>query len=90
LPDLPGAQAQFPVVLANILSNPLKVLAPGLCAHVAQGGWLVLSGILERQAQDVAAAYAPWIHLSVWQSLDGWVCLAGQRQADPPAVASRP
>lgn len=79
LPGHPSAQGTFPVLVANILSNPLKVLAPGLCSHVADGGWLVLSGVLERQAEEVAAAYAPWLKLSVWQSLDGWVCLAGQR-----------
>jgi len=45
---------------ANILATPLKVLAPLLCAHVT-GGWpLVLPGILERQADEVKAAYAPY------------------------------
>lgn len=78
LPDmLPGWHAD--VVVANILSNPLKVLAPMLCERVVDGGHLVLSGVLERQADEVAAFYAPWIQLSVWRSLDGWVCLHGQR-----------
>lgn len=77
LPD--GLTAgQFNVVVANILSNPLKVLAPMLANRVAPGGHLVLSGVLERQAQDVAQAYSPWIPLSVWQARDGWVCLHGQ------------
>ncbi len=81
LPDAlePGG---FDVVVANILSNPLKVLAPMLANRVAPGGSLVLSGVLERQAQEVAAAYAPWLHLTVWQARDGWVCLAGRRSAD--------
>ena len=65
----------FQVVVANILSNPLKVLAPML-GRVA-GGQLVLSGVLERQAEEVAAAYAPWIAMSVWRARDGWVCLQG-------------
>ncbi len=78
LPDvLPGWRAD--VVVANILSNPLKVLAPMLCERVLSGGDLVLSGVLERQAEEVAAAYAPWISLSVWQARDGWVCLHGRR-----------
>lgn len=78
LPDaLPGWRAE--VVVANILSNPLKVLAPMLCDRVLPGGHLVLSGVLERQAEEVAAAYAPMIELSVWQARDGWVCLHGQR-----------
>ncbi|VFR38066.1 Ribosomal protein L11 methyltransferase [plant metagenome] len=78
LPDgLPDGQSD--VVVANILSNPLKVLAPMLAGRVASGGHLVLSGVLARQAEEVAAAYAPWIALSVWQTRDGWVCLHGQR-----------
>jgi len=67
------------VVVANILSNPLKVLAPMLAARVAPGGSLVLSGVLARQADEVAQAYAPWIRLSVWRTRDGWVCLSGRR-----------
>ena len=67
----------FDVVVANILSNPLKVLAPMLAGRVRSGGQLILSGVLERQAQEVAAVYAPWLALSVWQARDGWVCLAG-------------
>jgi len=79
LPD--GLQpGTFDVVVANILSNPLKVLAPMLCGRVAPGGQLILSGVLERQAQEVAAAYAPWIDMSVWRSHEGWVCLAGTRE----------
>ncbi len=80
LPDaLPDGR--FPVVVANILSNPLKVLAPMLCGRVAPGGQLVLSGVLERQAEEVAAAYAPWLEMSVWQARDGWVCLHGRAPA---------
>ena len=67
------------VVVANILSNPLKVLAPLLCGLLVPGGRLVLSGILERQWTEVAAVYAPWIELALWRAEDGWVCLAGAR-----------
>jgi ribosomal protein L11 methyltransferase len=67
------------VVVANILSNPLKVLAPLLTSLVADGGWLVLSGVLERQWQEVAERYAPFLPLSCWRVEDGWVCLAGRR-----------
>lgn len=72
----------FDVVMANILSNPLKVLAPALLARVAPGGMLVLSGVLERQAEEVIAAYAqvdPAVPLAVWGADEGWVCLAGRR-----------
>lgn len=78
LPDgLPPGQSQL--VVANILSNPLKVLAPMLAGRVQPGGWLVLSGVLERQADEVAQAYAPWLSMSVWRAREGWVCLHGQR-----------
>ena len=78
LPD-DFTDGQFNVVVANILSNPLKVLAPMLANRVAPGGSLVLSGVLERQADEVAHAYAPWLTLQVWQARDGWVCLHGRR-----------
>lgn len=68
----------FDLVVANILSNPLMLMAPMLCARVAPGGDLVLSGVLERQADDVIAAYRPWIGLDVWRSDEGWVCLHGR------------
>ena len=78
LPDqLPDGQ--YDVVVANILSNPLKVLAPMLAGRVRPGGSLALSGVLERQAEEVAAAYAPWIAMSVWRAREGWVCLAGRK-----------
>ncbi|MFP3617463.1 50S ribosomal protein L11 methyltransferase, partial [Paraburkholderia sp. SIMBA_050] len=35
--------------------------------------------VLERQAEEVAAAYAPWIAMSVWRARDGGVCLHGQK-----------
>ncbi|HAV74790.1 MAG: 50S ribosomal protein L11 methyltransferase [Limnobacter sp.] len=82
LPDFPLAKRQFPVVVANILSNPLKVLAPSLCNHVEAGGQLVLSGVLARQAEEVIAHYRQWIKLAVWAERDGWVCLHGQKAAD--------
>ena len=80
---LSQSSATFDVVLANILSNPLKLLAPALAARVAPHGWLVLSGILDRQADDVMAIYSridPNLQLSQWRSKDGWVCLAGARK----------
>ena len=77
LPD--HAQGEYGVVLANILATPLKLLAPLLSGHVQRGGWLVLAGILERQADEVAAAYAHWLPLSVADSDEGWILMSGQR-----------
>lgn len=65
----------YAVVLANILATPLKVLAPLLCAHVAPGGHLVLAGILERQADELIAAYAPHCRLAVADREDGWILM---------------
>jgi ribosomal protein L11 methyltransferase len=68
----------FDVVVANILSSPLKLMAPMLSSRVAPGGMLVLSGILERQADEVAAAYAPFLSMSVWAEREGWIALVGR------------
>ena len=75
------AQGLYGVVLANILATPLTLLAPLLTAHVAPGGWLVLAGILARQADAVAAAYAPTLVLNVAAEDDGWVLMTGRRAA---------
>ena len=80
LPD-DAPEGTFDLVVANILSNPLKLMAAMLCARVRPGGRLILSGVLERQAEEVAAAYASAIPLTVWRARDGWVCLHGVKPA---------
>ena len=69
---------RYSLVVANILSGPLKVMAPMLCGRVARGGQLLLSGVLARQADEVIAAYSGFIQLSVWREREGWVALAGR------------
>jgi ribosomal protein L11 methyltransferase len=81
LPD--KAHGQYQTVLANILATPLKVLAPLLCSYVAPGGYLVLAGILERQAEELQAAYAPWVSLDVADSQEGWILMTAQVLAQP-------
>jgi ribosomal protein L11 methyltransferase len=76
LPD--KAQGQYETVLANILATPLKVLAPLLCSYVTLGGHLVLAGILERQAEELQAAYAPWVSLEVADTQEGWILMTAQ------------
>jgi ribosomal protein L11 methyltransferase len=76
-PDM--AAGEYPLVLANILATPLKMLAPLLCGHVAAGGHLVLAGILDRQADELKAAYAPWIALEVANTVDGWILMTGRK-----------
>ena len=73
------ASGSYPLVLANILASPLKVLAPLLAGHVAPGGHLVLAGILARQEDELRAAYAPCLALAVADSEDGWILMTAQR-----------
>ena len=73
------APGRFGIVVANILASPLRLLAPALAARTSQGGRIALSGILARQADDVAGAYAPWFEIRVHAEEEGWVLLAGTR-----------
>ena len=79
LPEL--ASGAYPLVLANILATPLKLLAPLLCGHVQAGGDLVLAGILDRQADELIEAYAPWLTLAVSDAEDGWILMTAHRPA---------
>ncbi|MBS0305312.1 MAG: 50S ribosomal protein L11 methyltransferase [Proteobacteria bacterium] len=81
-----AARGGYALVLANILATPLELLAPLLAAHVAPGGWLVLSGVLERQADRLRAAYAPHLAIDVLDAEEGWILMGGQR-ADARATA---
>jgi ribosomal protein L11 methyltransferase len=76
LPD--KAVGAYQTVLANILATPLKVLAPLLCSHVEKGGNLVLAGILERQADELKAAYLPYCQLRVHEQEDGWILMTAR------------
>lgn len=73
----------FDIVVANILTNPLCILAPLLAGRVAPGGRLALSGVLAAQAEHVVASYAPLIALRVGAELEGWVRLEGQQRGQP-------
>jgi ribosomal protein L11 methyltransferase len=79
---LPDAEptARYDVVIANILTNPLKALAPMLAAKVKLNGRIALSGILAEQADDVIAIYSQWFAMNTPQIEDGWVCLSGTRK----------
>jgi len=68
------------LVVANILANPLKVLAPIVAGRCRPGGHVALSGILVEQTAEVQRAYAPWLAFDTPQEEDGWVCLSGRRQ----------
>ncbi|SHG42266.1 ribosomal protein L11 methyltransferase [Hydrocarboniphaga daqingensis] len=68
------------LVLANILARPLIELAPQLSATIRSGGALVLAGLLDRQADEVRAAYAPWFDFEPDHCRDGWTRLYGRRR----------
>jgi ribosomal protein L11 methyltransferase len=81
LPD--GLPAQrYDAVVANILANPLILLAPVLAQATARAGRIALSGVLAAQADDVMAAYAAWFNIARWREAEGWVLLAGARRED--------
>lgn len=72
---------QFDVVLANILTNPLKVLAPLLAGATRSGGRIALSGVLQEQAEEVMAIYQQWFDLAPTVFDEGWACISGTRKA---------
>jgi len=82
--DTRDASSELPsdadITVANILANPLRMLAPLLATHTRIGGLVALSGILEDQAASVVDAYAPWMTLAAAGSEAGWVLLAGRRE----------
>ena len=69
------AQGDYDVVFANILATPLKLLAPLLHNHMRPGAHLILAGILERQAEELCQAYAPWVKLEVSNESEGWILM---------------
>ncbi|HBV20218.1 MAG TPA: 50S ribosomal protein L11 methyltransferase [Nitrosomonas sp.] len=75
--DKTGESGQVDIVIANILSNPLIMLAPILVQAVRKGGQIVLSGILRAQANEVKAAYQKWFDMQSSHEQDGWVLLTG-------------
>ena len=84
------APTQFDIVMANILANPLQLLAPLLISRLRPGGHLILSGILARQATEIATAYSQWLPLTVVGDSEGWVCLHGILPLNLAATGPRP
>lgn len=76
-------QSAFDVVLANILAGPLVALAPLLARATRPYGSIVLSGVLDAQAAEVARAYAPWFDMSAPIVDTGWALLAGRARPMP-------
>lgn len=70
----------YDLVVANILTNPLRMLAPLLAHATRPGGQIVLSGILEEQAQEVMNIYQQWFDLNTPVFEEGWSCLSGRKR----------
>ncbi len=71
---------EFDVVVANILSSALSVLAPALAKSCRSGGKIALSGILKEQESAVSAIYAEWFDMQAPQYMDAWVLLTGTKK----------
>ncbi len=84
LPD--AANGVYDLVLANILARPLTLLAPLLSSHLASGASLVLAGILERQADELREAYAPYCRLNAADSEEGWILMVGRARVERAAA----
>ena len=68
---------QTDLLVANILSSALSVLAPLLASYCAPKGKIALSGILESQENQIKKIYAPWFTFEQTLKDNGWVCLSG-------------
>ena len=78
-----GVGTAFDVVVANILANPLQLLAPVLARATRGGGRIVLAGILEHQAGAVLDRYRQWFRMDATEREEGWVLLSGVRHNPP-------
>jgi ribosomal protein L11 methyltransferase len=72
--------ALYDLVVSNILAQPLILLAPLFAARTGQGGRIALSGILDQQAAEVAAAYSPFFDARLARTEGGWALIEGQRR----------
>jgi len=71
---------QFNIVVANILSSALMVLAPILAASCKSGGRIALSGILEAQVDALQTRYGEWFNMDKPQQMDAWFLLTGTKK----------
>lgn len=70
----------FDVVVANILSSALMVLAPALAKYCKTGGKIALSGILEEQVEALVARYTEWFTMDAPIQKDAWILLTGVKK----------
>jgi len=70
----------FDIVVANILSSALMVLAPALSKYCKTGAKLALSGILESQKEELIARYSEWFNMDAPTQKDAWILLTGTKR----------
>jgi len=71
---------QADLVVANILSSALTVLAPLLASYCKPNGKIALSGILESQENQIKEIYSRWFKFEKTLKNDGWICLSGIKE----------
>lgn len=71
---------QFDIVVANILSSALMVLAPALAKYCKTGGKIALSGILAEQVDGLVARYSEWFTMDAPKNKDAWILLTGVKR----------
>lgn len=65
------------IIVANILSSALKVLAPVLASYCKKNGKIALSGVLRNQEKEITDIYSKWFSMKKASYKDEWVCLSG-------------
>jgi ribosomal protein L11 methyltransferase len=75
-----GQTQTFDIVVANILSSALMVLAPILASACCQGGKIALSGILAEQVEALSKRYAQWFTMEAPTTKEGWILLTGTKK----------
>lgn len=70
----------FDIVVANILSSALMVLAPALAKYCRPGGKIALSGILEEQTEALITRYSEWFKMDAPIKKDAWILLTGVKK----------
>ena len=68
------------LIVANILSSALSILAPILAEYSITNGRIALSGILESQEDDIKKIYSPWFDFDPSYKKDGWILISGTKR----------
>ena len=87
-PSVDNLPEKTDVLVANILSGPLRDLATAFASLVRPGGAIALAGLMDHETADVTQAYSAWFDIHPFEIRDGWVGLAGKRNTHAPRASS--